>query len=717
MDRVDVVANSENEEDKQMARVLTTLIWTSWGVYLFVIATGLFYHDWRTVFVTLAGCALLSVPLVLLKRLHLRASGLVLMLIVLGTVTFIATVGQGIRDLAILSLPIILIFAGMALDRKYFIICVGLTLVAICWLVFGETFGWFSTQPFIGGSTNWFLLVGTTIILLVAALSVDLLATNMRRNLAQAQREIAQRQQAEEKLIEGEARFRTILENIEDGFYEVDTAGNLTFFNPAQVRILGRPENELMGMNNRVYMTPEAAKAVYQIFNRVFRTGIPEQTFEWEFLRPDGMRRTVEASVSPIKAADGTIRGFRGIMRDTTERRQAEHDNRERLKELQAFFHLSKLIEKEGLTRNELFQEYVSIFPKSWQYPEIACARMVIGNRQFSSNNFKESAWMQSSPIKVNGSIEGRIEVGYLEERPEEGEGPFLNEERMLMDAIAERLGHFIERKQAEESLQNYAARLEEEVCTRTDELRKAQEQLVRREKLSVLGQMAGSVGHELRNPLGVINTSIYYLKLVQPEAGAKIKQHLGIIEQEVQNADKIIGDLLDFARIKSVEREPVSVAELVQRVMERFPAPASVKVMLKIPTDLPMVFADPRQVEQVLGNLVTNACQAMVSTIGVAKGGKLTVRGDCVVAKNAPRNDNSQQWVRIAVKDTGTGITPENMPKLFEPLFTTKVKGIGLGLMVSQKLAEANGGRIEVESQAGKGSTFTVYLPVQEVE
>jgi signal transduction histidine kinase len=121
------------------------------------------------------------------------------------------------------------------------------------------------------------------------------------------------------------------------------------------------------------------------------------------------------------------------------------------------------------------------------------------------------------------------------------------------------------------------------------------------------------------------------------------------------------------------------------------------VKVALKLPANLPKVFADPRQMEQVLGNFTTNACQAMMP-----QGGKLTISAF-----------RKKELVAIAVKDTGTGITPEIMKKLFEPLFTTKVKGIGLGLVVSRKLAEANGGRIEVESQPGKGSTFTLVLPV----
>jgi PAS domain S-box-containing protein len=285
-------------------------------------------------------------------------------------------------------------------------------------------------------------------------------------------------------------------------------------------------------------------------------------------------------------------------------------------------------------------------------------------------------------------------------------------------------------RKQAEEEIHQLNATLELRVEERTRSLTDAQEQLVRQEKLAVLGQLAGSVGHELRNPLGVINTAIYYLKTVQPDAGEKVKRYHAMIEQEVRNADKIIGDLLDFARVVKAERTPVAIAELVQRVMERYPVPPSVEVTLEIPADLPMVFADPRQMEQVLGNLVINACQAMVSqkagsTTGVKEGGKLTVRGDCfpemhrddVVAMNAPRNDNRQQRVRIQVKDTGTGIAPENLKKLFEPLFTTKAKGIGLGLAVSKKLIDANDGRIEVQSEPGKGSTFTVFLPLESAE
>jgi signal transduction histidine kinase len=208
---------------------------------------------------------------------------------------------------------------------------------------------------------------------------------------------------------------------------------------------------------------------------------------------------------------------------------------------------------------------------------------------------------------------------------------------------------------------------------------------------------MASSVGHELRNPLAVITSALYYLKLVQPDADEKIKKYLDVIQQEVRTSEKIITDLLDFARVKSVDREAVSVSDLVRQTLERFPSPASGDVSIDIPADLPRAYVDLRQMIQVLGNLTVNACQAMKD------GGKLNI--SAIVENN---------FISIAVKDSGIGISAENMKKLFEPLFTTKPKGIGLGLAVSKKLIEANGGRIEVESEAGLGSTFTVWLPVK---
>jgi signal transduction histidine kinase len=267
------------------------------------------------------------------------------------------------------------------------------------------------------------------------------------------------------------------------------------------------------------------------------------------------------------------------------------------------------------------------------------------------------------------------------------------------------------ERKQAEAKVKEYSEHLEEMVAERTSELCKAQEELVRKEKLAVLGTLAGGVGHELRNPLGVIGNSVYYLKMIQPEADEKIKKYHGIIEQELHNATRIVSDLLDYGREISTEPKPGSVSELVEYTLNHFPVPASIQVSLRIPADLPQIYVDPLHVKQILGNLVTNACQAMADPSLDAKAGSATTSGRCKLTISAQQK---KQMVVIAVKDTGAGINPENIEKLFEPLFSTKAKGIGLGLAVSKKLAEANGGQIEMETEVGKGSTFTLYLPVR---
>ena len=190
----------ETEEDRQLARILSTLIWASCGTYLAVIIISLYTTEWRLLAVMLVGCTLLMAPLVLLRRRHLYSSSLAAVLIVLGTVTTIATANQHLRDVVIVAYPIIFLFAGMVFSRALFRLCVGLTLAAVCWLFIGESNVWFVTKPLVGEMANWFSLIGVTILLLVAALAVDLLATNMRKSLGLARSEITQRMRVEEQL-------------------------------------------------------------------------------------------------------------------------------------------------------------------------------------------------------------------------------------------------------------------------------------------------------------------------------------------------------------------------------------------------------------------------------------------------------------------------------------------------------------------------------------
>jgi len=177
----------------------------------------------------------------------------------------------------------------------------------------------------------------------------------------------------------------------------------------------------------------------------------------------DGTIRDVEVYSGPIP-----LKGKRllySIVHDITERKKAEQQVKERIKELETLYSLGEIAGKEGLTLDKLYQELTNILPQGCQYPEIACTRIVIGDSEFRTNNFAESAWMQSAPVKVSGTVVGKIEVGYLEEMPKEGEGPFLKEEKLLIDSIAERLGQITERKLAEEKIK--ASLHEKEVLLR----------------------------------------------------------------------------------------------------------------------------------------------------------------------------------------------------------------------------------------------------------
>lgn len=230
---------------------------------------------------------------------------------------------------------------------------------------------------------------------------------------------------------------------------------------------------------------------------------------------------------------------------------------------------------------------------------------------------------------------------------------------------------------------------VEQRVRERTAELEAAQADLVRAERLAILGQLAGGVSHELRNPLGVIKNSVYFLRMVIPEE-ERAQKHLNILEREVETATRIITSLLDFAQLRAPAATPVDLNALVEQQLERMPAPAGITTRLELAPELPPVMVDPEHIRLVVGNLLLNAVQAMPD------GGTLTLRTAAAAA-----------GVSLMIADTGVGIPSEILDKIFEPLFTTKAKGIGLGLSLAKRLVESNGGSIGVESVPGQGTRF----------
>jgi PAS domain S-box-containing protein len=228
---------------------------------------------------------------------------------------------------------------------------------------------------------------------------------------------------------------------------------------------------------------------------------------------------------------------------------------------------------------------------------------------------------------------------------------------------------------------------------------REAQEGRIRAERLAAIGKLSSAVGHELRNPIGAINNSIYFLKMVLKEPSEKVKKHLDMIEEQVKLSNEIITDMLEFAR----GREPVMGDIDINNVLKESIAQATVAENIEIKTNLdpsaPIIKGDRTQLTRVFNNLISNALDAM------PQGGMLSI---------TIRANPKDASLEAVFEDNGTGIAKENLNKIFEPLFSTKTKGIGLGLSICKMFVEKHGGTIEVSSEIGKGSTFTVKLPLK---
>jgi len=265
----------------------------------------------------------------------------------------------------------------------------------------------------------------------------------------------------------------------------------------------------------------------------------------------------------------------------------------------------------------------------------------------------------------------------------------------------------------AEEQLKRANMELEARVLQRTrdlekanQELRDSQERVVRSEKLAAIGQLASGVGHELRNPLGAIRNVVYYIRdalkdSTLAQSDPAMPELLELADKEIKSATHIIGDLLDFSRVVRLAPQQVEINAILRDTVALVERPATVELDQSLAENLPPVMADPERLKQVFINLMTNAVQAMT------KGGKLWLRS------RPGETSDGRPAVAVEVQDTGSGIRPENLRKIFEPLFSTKAKGTGLGLAICQGIMEAHGGKITVASELEKGSTFTVVIPL----
>lgn len=288
-------------------------------------------------------------------------------------------------------------------------------------------------------------------------------------------------------------------------------------------------------------------------------------------------------------------------------------------------------------------------------------------------------------------------------EKFSEGLGRFLSVSASPVSAPNGRVTQVLEiardvtrQKGVERELAHYREHLEEVVEERTRALHAAQDELLQREKLAVLGQIAGSVAHELRNPLGTIRNAVYLLNMtVGRDLPDQATRHLALIDDEIDRSNRIITSLLDFARGRSCDPVVCKLRDILVDALDMARLPNRISVTFDVPDDLPPAYVDDSQVLQVFLNIMVNARQAMED------GGELVIS---IAAEDGV--------FRVRISDNGPGMEPEVLARLFEPLFSTKSFGVGLGLAISRTFVQANGGSLAVVSEPGEGTVFTVTLP-----
>jgi len=277
---------------------------------------------------------------------------------------------------------------------------------------------------------------------------------------------------------------------------------------------------------------------------------------------------------------------------------------------------------------------------------------------------------------------------------------PIHNDQGEVIQAV-EFARDITQRKQAEDEIRKLYAELEQKVNERTRELQKIQEELVHKEKLAVIGQLIGSVGHEFRSSLTILSGILYLLK--NRGDSENVEEFIDTLEEEIHKMSKFIEDLLDFSRNTPPNLQPIDLERVIQKLLQKIDIPPQIHVFVDCPKTLPKAFVDPDHAEQIFLNIISNAIQAMPT------GGTLRIRGT-----------QEESKIVLSFTDTGVGISPINIRKIFTPLFTTKAKGTGLGLSIVNMLMKKNKGTVRVESVPTQGTTFTLCFqtnPDQEKE
>ncbi len=486
------------------------------------------------------------------------------------------------------------------------------------------------------------------------------------------------------KLAESERRFRELSDLLPQIVFEIDENGDIQYMNRVGMAAAGLSDEELdKGLNAFHFFAPAEHEGAMRGIERVM-TGEMVGEREFTVLRKDGTSFPALVYTAPI-TREGRPIGLRGIAIDITQRKHAEEELRLTREQLKHVITSNPAVIISGKPRVDLSDYEVTY----------------VSDRVVEMLGFEPQQFVGHPDF-----WDGRVHPDDLRSYPTEVLELWKNGRCAFEYRFLHKNGTYRWIREEANVIRDTAGNPAEVIGYWTDvtEQRQMHEAFMKSQRLATIGETAAIVGHDLRNPLQAIVSTAYLARKkleslsepsIEPAVKSDLVHMLETIENESQYMDKIVSDLHDYSSPMKTELAQVEMESFVKRTLSKLLVPENVKVSFTISGAFPGVMIDPAIVRRVFTNLVLNAIQSMPD------GGELKIA--------VSRRDES---LLIAFKDTGLGMPEEYMDKLFNPFFTTKAKGQGLGLAVCKRLVEAHGGRITVESELGEGSTFTVKLP-----
>ncbi len=426
----------------------------------------------------------------------------------------------------------------------------------------------------------------------------------------------------------------------------------------------------------------------------------------FRIMRPDGGERILHDLGEPDFDPAGKLLRIRGAVHDVTESRRADEALRRSEERFRGLFEQGAT----GMARMAPDGHFLQVNPAYCDFTGYASSEL-IGKRFdmiIHPDDLQQVAEHRQSVL--NGEATSPThERRYRHKSGEErwglaGVAPMRDPDGAVEGYIVQ-VQDITERKRIEGQIRKLNEELEQRVEARTAELSATQEELVRKERLAALGQLTGTVSHELRNPLGAMRSSLAAIRKLARDGEPMLKRSVEIVDRSVTRCDNIIGDLLDYSRIRNLALEPTALDGWLEPLLDEYQLPPGVTLHQDLDAGAELA-VDRDRLRRVLINLLDNACQAMTPEDGDAAGDGerlLTVATRVADAR-----------VELSVSDTGPGIPPEEVEKVFEPLYSTKAFGVGLGLPLVRQIMEQHDGGIEIDRRMARGTRMVLWLPLE---